>query len=338
MSTLAIENSTVFVKDAPALPGLNFRGFRGDSDFPLMAGIIMGCKDEDEIERVETAEDIQRGYSHLINCDPYQDMLFAQIGDRAIGYSRVTWANEGGEKMIYIHFGFLLPEWRRLGIGRAMLRYNQDRLRQIAAGQENDLPCFFESGSADTETAAEALLLSEGFSPVRHFYRMRRPDLENIPEAPMPEGLEVRPVEPEHYQEICDAENEAFRDHWGFSDDFKMSVEELVDRPNFDPSLWKVAWDGDQVTGMVRSYIDGKENTEYNRLRGWTEDISVRRPWRKRGLASSLIAQSLHTLKDRGMQEAALGVDTQNLSGALRLYERMGYSPDKRFTNYRKDF
>jgi mycothiol synthase len=328
----------VFVKDAPMLSGLNFRGFRGDSDFPLMVDIIMGCKDEDSIERVESAEDIQRSYRHLVNCDPYKDMLFAQIDDRVIGYSRMTWHQEGQEKMIYIHFGFLLPQWRRQGIGRAMLRYNQDRLRQIAAEHKNGLPRFFESGTADTETAAEALLLSEGFSPVRHFYRMLRPDLENIPEVPMPEGLVVRPVKPEHYQVICDAENEAFRDHWGYSDDWKLTVEQIMDSPNFDPSLWKVAWDGDQVAGMVRSYIDKKENAEYNRKRGWTEDISVRRPWRKRGLASTLIAQSLHMLKDLGMQEAALGVDTQNLSGALRLYERMGFKPDKRFTDYRKKF
>jgi hypothetical protein len=73
MSTLDLENSLVFVKDAPSLPGLTFRGFRGDSDFPLMAGIIMGCKDEDDIERVETAEDIQQNYRHLVNCDPYTD-------------------------------------------------------------------------------------------------------------------------------------------------------------------------------------------------------------------------------------------------------------------------
>ncbi|MEA3438852.1 MAG: GNAT family N-acetyltransferase, partial [Chloroflexota bacterium] len=165
MSTLDLENNLVFVKNAPMLSGLNFRGFRGDSDFPLMVDIVMGCKDEDSLERVETAEDIQRGYRHLVNCDPYKDMLFAQIDDRVIGYSRVTWHQEGQEKMIYIHFGFLLPEWRRQGIGRSMLRCNQDRLRQIAAGHKNGLPRFFDSGAADTDTAAEALLLSEGFSP-----------------------------------------------------------------------------------------------------------------------------------------------------------------------------
>jgi ribosomal protein S18 acetylase RimI-like enzyme len=51
-----------------------------------------------------------------------------------------------------------------------------------------------------------------------------------------------------------------------------------------------------------------------------------------------LIAQSLWAVKERGMTEAALGVDTENLTGALRLYEGMGFRPVKRFSIYRLKF
>jgi mycothiol synthase len=162
--------------------------------------------------------------------------------------------------------------------------------------------------------------------------------LENIPVAPMPAGLEVRSVIPEHYQPIHQASLDAFRDHWGFSENHEPTIEQWLEDPNFDPSLWRVGWDGDQVAGMVRSFIDRKENEEYNRKRGWTEDICVRRPWRRRGLARSLLVQSLHAIKERGMTEAALGVDTQNPTGALRLYESVGFRPVKRFTAYQKSF
>ena len=87
---------------------------------------------------------------------------------------------------------------------------------------------------------------------------------------------------------------------------------------------------------MVLNYIDVQENKDFERKRGYTEDIAVRRPWRRRGLASSLIAQSLHSLKDLGMEEAALAADTQNLSGAFRLYEELGFTPFKSYTVYRK--
>ncbi|MEW5872177.1 MAG: GNAT family N-acetyltransferase [Chloroflexota bacterium] len=335
---IATTSEQIYVESAPAIPGLAFRGFRGDEDFPKMAAVIQGSKQADQIERVDTAEDIQRNYAHLTNCDPYQDMLFAEIDGEVIGYSRVTWWEELDHTLIYQHFGFLLPDWRRRGIGRAMLRYNQQRLRQIAAGHSSGAQRYFESWAADTEQSATALMLSEGFTAIRHSYTMVRSDLGQVPEAPMPPGLEVRPVAPEHYRAILEASKEAFRDHWGYSETMEPTLEQFLEDPNFDPSLWRVAWQGEQVAGMVLSYIDPRENAEYNRKRGWTENICVRRPWRKRGLARSLLVQSLVAVRERGMTEAALGVDTQNVSGALHLYESVGFRPVKRFSNYRKVF
>jgi len=87
---------------------------------------------------------------------------------------------------------------------------------------------------------------------------------------------------------------------------------------------------------MVLNFINRKENEEYGRQRGYTETICVRRPWRRQGVARALIARSLQTVKAQGMTEAALGVDTQNPSGARRLYESMGFRPVKSHTLYRK--
>lgn len=329
---------TINIPGAPTLSGLRFRGFLGDEDYPRMAAVIDGSKHADKIERADSAEDIENNYRHLVNCDPYQDMLFAELYGQVIGYSRLTWKEELDGSRMYVHFGFLLPEFRRNGIGRAMLRYNQLRLRAIAAGYPTVPRRFFESFAADSEVSATALLLSEGYSAIRHNFEMVHPDLENIPEAPMPEGLEVRPVQMDQLQAIRAASLEAFRDHWGYSQDEEPTVEQITSDRNFDPSLWRVAWDGEQVAGMVLSFIDHNQNAEYNRLRGWTENICVRRPWRKRGLARALIAQSLWAVKERGMSEAALGVDTENLNGALQLYQSMGFQPVKRFTIYRLAF
>ncbi len=88
---------------------------------------------------------------------------------------------------------------------------------------------------------------------------------------------------------------------------------------------------------MVRNYIDDDENSKYYRLRGYTEEFSVRRPWRRRGLARALIAESFRHLRDQGMEEAALGVGTHNLGGALGLYESMGFEKAIRWTEYRKN-
>ena len=163
----------IVLDNMPKIDGVTFRGFLGEVDYPAMVTILKETDDFDQIKQAITLEDIQRSYSHLTNCDPYQDMLFAEA-------------------------------------------------------------------------------------------------------------------------------------------------------------------DADQVAGMVLNFIDARENEEYGRKRGYTQSISVRRPWRRRGLARSLIAQSFHLLRDLGMEEAALGVDTQNLSEAFRLYEGLGFKKVKRWTDYRK--
>jgi GNAT superfamily N-acetyltransferase len=86
----------------------------------------------------------------------------------------------------------------------------------------------------------------------------------------------------------------------------------------------------------VRTFINAAENEKYNRKRGYTEFISVRRPWRKRGLARALIVRSLRLQKDCGMTESALGADSENVSGATRVYEDCGFRVTKRNTLYRK--
>ena len=70
----------------------------------------------------------------------------------------------------------------------------------------------------------------------------------------------------------------------------------------------------------------------------FTESICVRRRWRKKGVASALIARCLHALRDAGYHEASLGVDADNISGALRIYEKMGYRVQQRYVRYEKGF
>ncbi len=324
------------------LSGLSFRGFSGEQDYAHILEIINATKTIDKIERSDTLEDIARYYEHLHNSDPYKDMLFAEMNGQVIAYSRVEWnINDDGEWLGF-HLCFLHPEWRRKGIGRAMLRYNEVRLRRIAeelieAGQiQTSTTCYFEVFTSDSEVGKDALILNEGYQAVRFAFSMQRSLLEPIEITPMPPVLEIRSSLSEHYRTIWDASQEAFRDHWGFVPAPEEEYQRWLKEPIFNPHLWKVAWDGDQVAGMVLNFVDEKENEEYSRKRGYTEGISVRRPWRRQGLARALLTRSLQMFKDMGMTEAALGVDTQNLNGALRLYESVGFRPYKRYTTYRK--
>jgi len=340
-----MKSEAIQLPDAPGIPGLRFRHFRAGRDFEHMAAIVRLSAEVDGTERADTAEELEKYFAHLTNCDPYTDMIFAEVdpGDgretEVIGYSRGTWRIEANGEYRYMFFIRLLPQWRRKGIGDAMLYWIEGRLREIARGHPPEVEKYFLSLAEQGETDLAALLEKNGYGPVRYGFEMVRPDLENIPDFPLPEGLEVRPVLPEHYRAIWEADTEAFRDHWGFVEPSEGDYQAwLVDATTFQPELWQVAWDiaTNQIAGQVRTYIDHEQNKLYDRRRGWTEFISVRRPFRRHGLARALIARSLRAQKQAGMTESALGVDSENQSGATKVYEDCGFRVVKKTTIYRK--
>lgn len=335
MSIESITIDSIAVPDAPAIPGLRFRHFRGESDYPHIARLINASAQADHIDRLSTVDDVAATYRHLVNCDPRHDAVFADVGDETVAYTRVEWRQVENGPRVYTSIGYVDPAWRRRGLGTALLSWSEQRRRAIAATHDAGEK-LLELWAADTETALEALAVKRGFKPVRYAFDMIRLDIENLPDYRLPDGIEIRPVTPEQYPAIWDADVEAFRDHWGFAEPTEEIYKSWLEFPHFEPGLWTIAWDGDQIAGQVRSFINREENTQFGRQRGYTEFISVRRPWRRRGIARALIVESLKILKAHGMTEAALGVDAENLSGALRVYQDCGFVVEKRFTTFRK--
>lgn len=336
MELVNVNLTEIMIPDAPKIVGLRFRTFAGPADFPAMLEVMRASKRADGIEDGDSLESVSSFYAHLENSNPYEDMVMVEEDGQLVGYARCTFRFEDFTgNYIYESFGLIRPEWRRRGIGRALLHYNQQHLRQIAAGHTCPGKRYFETFLQTTQRGACILAEQEGYTPARYAYSMVRPDLENLPDYPLPEGLEVRPARPEHVRQIWDASQEAFQDHWGYCHEGEDAYQQWLDWPYFKPELWQVAWDGDQVAGMVLNFINTVENEQFNRKRGYTENIAVRRPWRKRGLARALIVRSLAMLKELGMTEAALGVDTENTSGALRVYQDCGFKPVFTHINYR---
>jgi ribosomal protein S18 acetylase RimI-like enzyme len=265
-----------------------------------------------------------------------RDVAIFERDGRLLGYVRTGLNEEGSGRHVYELMPFLDPMVDPDAVFPAMLAVIEAHGRRLAANDPAPEKVFMTFGG-DATPALERHVLAAGFAPVRHSYAMVRPHVDDLPESELSPSLEIRPVRPEDVRAIWDAAVEAFRDARGFVEPTEEDYQRfLTDPSDSQTDLWQVAWDGDQVVGQVRAYINEPENEELGRKRGYTESISVRRPWRRQGVARALIGASIRALRERGMTETALGVDTENVTGALTLYEACGYVPEARTTWYEK--
>ena len=312
-------------------PALSFRGFQGDTDYPLLLSILIESTRADQIVETASLEDVRRWCAPSTRFDPYKNLLFALShrpdGEPAvIGFSRFSWYTGRKDARLYFQTSYLLPEGRDRGFWPAMVRESERRLREIAAGHAFNPRCFFQAWATETQEQWISVLEGEGYQIVRHFNNMLH-RLDDIPDRAMPAGLQIRPVQPEHKRAVWEAQREVHQELFETAAEnwTEENYETWLANPSHTPHLWQVAWDGDQVAGMVLNRINEAENRMLERKRGYTEHIFVRRPWRRRGLAGALLSRSLRLVKAEGMEEAELGVDTENDSGAHDFYIRMGY-------------
>ncbi len=247
---------------------------------------------------------------------------------RVVGYEEF-----GNEKDHYqLHAdGYVHPDFKGLGIGTSLLRKIGERAQAEVELAESDLRVFIRSTQDNKDEAGHLLYKAEGYSPIRYHWRMEAKLQEAPPVVTWPESIELRPfVKDEHAIAVWQAQNESFRDHWGSHDSsFEEFTHSRFDDPEYDPTLWAVAWDGNEVAGF-----------SINRFRmgiGWIRTLGVRRPWRKKGLGLALLQYSFGEFYKRGKSTIGLGVDASNPTGATRLYQRAGMYVASEFVTYEKE-
>jgi mycothiol synthase len=203
------------------------------------------------------------------------------------------------------------PGWKGRGLGRWLLERGQER------GRERGLTSA-QAWCLAQDTAATALFESLGFGEVRRYYRMLI-ELDGPPPEPeWPESFRVDTFELDDARDFHAVLNEAFEEEWNWvPKPFDRWYEHRVQGPDFDPTLWWIVRDGDEMAAVLRG-----EPQRFDA--GWVGAIGVRRKWRKRGLGLALLHHAFREFYRRGQQKVALGVDAQNPTGATRLYERAG--------------
>ena len=310
----------------------------GANEAGRMAALATAANAADGVDESVTVAELAHWLGSVTEgFDPARDIVLAEVGDALVGYAWVAWVDDTDGEREFRLGGWVHPDWQQRGIGRRLLAWQEEHARRHPAAV-TARPRHFGTWAPDERLRKRRLFERAGYEAVRYFFAMRRPTLDDIQLPPMPVGLDVRPIDLDLLSErkMWDAGVEAFQDHWGGFDASDAAFESSLLEPNHDPALWIVAWDGDEIAGGVTNAIPAAENEAFGRRRGWLETVFVRRRWRRRGLGGAIVARALVRLREAGMEEAMLGVDSQNASGALGLYQRAGFEVYRRGTAYRK--
>jgi len=314
----------IAIDGAPVIDGLVFRAFDPAHDVPAVTRVVQAQLIEDRSHWVPSEASLRNEYEHTAGFTPADDAIVADAAGRIVATGAVIQTVRDGQ-LEYMLDAAVDPSWRRRGLGSSILRWQEARARERLGNEPVRDGAHLTSWVEDSQTGSLALLAGAGYRQVRFGFMMTRDLDDPIPEIALPEGIEVRPVEEAHHRAIFEAENEAFRDHWNHREQEEVDFVRTFAAPDLDTSLWRVAWDGDEIAAVVQNFIFPEENDRLGVKRGWLEHISTRRPWRRRGLATALTISSLHAFRERGLTEAALGVDSENPNGALGLYEDLGF-------------
>ena len=237
-----------------------------------------------------------------------------------VGYARVVFF----ARTRFYSYALVHPDYRDQNLGEWLLHFIESHAceRLAETPVEGSAPILIEANEPNIWLAR--LLEESGYQAIRAHWRMQI-TLEEPPTEPeIPAGMTLRTLVPgQDDRAAWAANNEGFADHWNSVPvSFETWAHWTVANESFDPTLCYLMMDGGQIAGMAQCEAAGEQ--------GWVNDLSVRKPWRRRGIAYALLLHAFAEFYRRGMRTVALGVDAESTTGAPQLYTRAGMRPVRR--------
>lgn len=312
------------------------RNYRS-SDLERIVALINAA---DAVDRTEDGTSVEetRTIFDMPGFDPTKNVFVAEdAGGGVVGYANLRLAKEPDGNGF--RTGFVVHPRAR---GRGL----EDRLlaRLYARAEERLTECdtprvYFDSFGNLIERARIAALERFGMREVRRFWVMVRPTLDDLAPAQFQTGIVPRAYRlPEDDALMHATDTEVFRDHWGHTEEPLERWQHYAAQSAFKSDLSVIAEDAATrtIAGFCTITISAEETARLGVQRGWIDILGVRRAYRKQGLGTALLLASLHNMREAGAQQAALGCDSENLTGATRIYERVGFVVHKTRAVYRK--
>jgi mycothiol synthase len=314
-------------RDLDALPGLTWRGFTR-ADVPEVAALYAACEAADDNPERRSRGSLEE-YVDSPRARPLDDVLVGR--DAAGAVVAIAWAgcNRVVTERRGVHLGgAVAPHRRGEGIGRAVLRWQlahaldwDDATRGPGFG-----PLVVRLHAPVDQADVRDLAERHGLAVERYFFEMSRPlDVPPVPSPPA--GVRLVDWSDDRSGEVHRVVDEAFRDHWGHADRTEEMWTEVVTSADFRPAWTVLAVDEatDAVVGAALSCAYEQDWPVQGYSEGYTDELAVLRSHRGRGVAVALLHDSMRRFAEAGLEAAGLGVDAANPSGALGLYERLGY-------------
>lgn len=272
--------------------------------------------------------------------DPQEDirLVFAPNGQMA-GYIEV-WTTVKPPVHPWM-WGRVDPDYEDLGIGTWLMHWAEQRASRALEDVPAGLRFAPRVGTFRGVEKAKRLFADMGYQYIRSSYTMLIEMDAPVPEPVFPENITLRTFNPETDAEaVYRAQDDSFRDHFGYIEQpfevgFQRFKHFVLGAKDFDPTLLFLAIDepSGQIAGINLCRSHAHDDPEM----GWVGTLGVRRPWRKRGIGSALLRHSFNEFYRRGTRKVGLGVDAQNLTGALRLYEDAGMHVHQAFDQYERE-
>lgn len=318
--------------------GLRWRPITA-GDVPGWHRLVRDIESADDPAERYTAEDLRDELLDGSWKDPARDSTLGVDGDgvpRAFGHVQVL---PGDVRTIRAFcWGGVHPQWRGRGVGRELLSWQERLGREKIAAARSTGPGRVLVHVDDGLTATEHLLERAGFRRLRVYLELTRPLEDDVAPVPLRAGLRLVPYEPALSERMRLAHNEAFADHWGSEPRDRENWErQSVGGRYFRPGWSFAVLDGEDVAGYSLTSAYEQDWDAQGYTAGWTDLLGVRRPWRREGIASALLAATMRALQADGIERADLGVDVENPSRALDLYTALGYREARRSFAYGKD-
>lgn len=333
-TTLTAANTNTNPNSVIAPDGTTYtvRKFRWE-DLPALVDMINASNQLDNLEDQAVLEEIEMEWrTPGFNAEDIINVVLAPDG-QIVAYSYIEIGHDRykgfGEGLTHAHY-------RDQGIGSHLLANDENSFFNAVKDEfDAEQPIYTLRWAMDKETSAIALYENEGYQHVRTFYQMRVKLDTPRQSVVMPAGYELRPFDKERdAYAVYKAQQEAFSEHWGHTSDtpYEEWAHFRFSAPSYNPDMWLIAWHGDEIVGSSICRPYGPDVSEL----AWVGTLSVLRPHRKAGLGSALLNQSFYLFQQMGFTLGGLGVDAENRSNALALYENAGMYVYKRFLSYRK--